>query len=150
MVTDAQESPVIVFARLMKGGLPVLEAGVTVDVYLPGEFPHASVGDTTRYQLELRDDGLGMWSEHNQPLGTWNSFIAQGHFPRWLVARLVSWNNELLQDNILFSSTRYVFHSLKIDQILPNISRKNSSYPDWLTLGLPPDVFTSTGKKSSK
>ena len=59
-VSDAQESPVIVYARLMKGGLPVLEAGVTVDVYLPGEFPHASVGDTTRYQLELRDDGLGM------------------------------------------------------------------------------------------
>ena len=39
--------------------LPVLEAAVTVEVYLPGEFPHASVGDTTRYQLQLRDDGLG-------------------------------------------------------------------------------------------
>ena len=59
MVRDAQESPVIVFARLMKAGLPVLEAAVTVEVYLPGEFPHASVGDNTRYQLQLRDDGLG-------------------------------------------------------------------------------------------
>ena len=58
-VSDAQESPVIVFARLMKAGLPVLEAAVTVEVYLPGEFPHASVGDNTRYQLQLRDDGLG-------------------------------------------------------------------------------------------
>lgn len=56
---DAQETPVIVFARLMKGGLPVLQAGLTVDVSLPGEFPHASVGDTTSYQLQLRDDGLG-------------------------------------------------------------------------------------------
>ena len=58
-MSDAQESPVIVFARLLKAGLPVLEAAVTVEVYLPGEFPHASVGDTTRYQLQLRDDGLG-------------------------------------------------------------------------------------------
>ena len=58
-VLDAQETPVIVFARLMKGGLPVLQAGLTVDVSLPGEFPHASVGDTTSYQLQLRDDGLG-------------------------------------------------------------------------------------------
>ena len=59
-MSDAEASPVLVFARLMAGGLPVLAAQVTVDVYLPGEFPHASVGDTTRYQLELRDDGLGM------------------------------------------------------------------------------------------
>ena len=59
-MTDPEASPVLVFARVMAGGLPVLQARVTVDVYLPGEFPHASVGDSTRYQLELRDDGLGM------------------------------------------------------------------------------------------
>ena len=59
-MSEAEDNPVIVFARVMKGGLPVLNAGVVVDVFLPGEFPHASVGDTTRYRLELRDDGLGM------------------------------------------------------------------------------------------
>ena len=55
---DVENDPVIVYAKVMKGGLPILGADAQVQVYLaPGEG-----GDSPVVTLSLRDDGLGMWS----------------------------------------------------------------------------------------
>ena len=48
----------IVYARVMKGGLPVLGADARVQVYLPA----GEGGDGHVLTLPLRDDGLGTWS----------------------------------------------------------------------------------------
>ena len=64
VVADVENEPVIVFARVMKGGLPVLGASATVDIYMPGEVTGAGAitGDSLVYQVTLHDDGLGKWS----------------------------------------------------------------------------------------
>lgn len=49
----------IVFARVMRGGLPVLGASAEVDLYLPGEDLGQSLGDGLVHKITLRDDGLG-------------------------------------------------------------------------------------------
>ena len=46
------QDPVVVFARVTRGGLPVLGASATALLHLPGE---AGVVQ----EIQLRDDGLG-------------------------------------------------------------------------------------------
>ena len=55
-VSDVENNPVIIFAQVMKGGLPVLGAKAVVDLTMP------SSGDSQVQQIVLRDDGLGKWS----------------------------------------------------------------------------------------
>ena len=55
-ISDVENVPVTVFAKVMKGGLPVLGASAIVDLTMP------SSGDSQVQQIVLRDDGLGKWS----------------------------------------------------------------------------------------
>ena len=50
----AADAPIRVFARIMRNGLPVLNAAATAELYMPG-----SLEDGSMYVLELHDNGLG-------------------------------------------------------------------------------------------
>ena len=54
-----ESEPVIVFAKVMRGGLPVLGASAEVEVYLPGGDLGQGLGDGLVHKIILRDDGLG-------------------------------------------------------------------------------------------
>ena len=54
---DAYSTPIILYARLTQsGGLPVLSASVTANVYRPGA---ADGSGSDAIQLTMRDDGAG-------------------------------------------------------------------------------------------
>ena len=61
MTADVESEPVIVLAKVMRGGLPVLGASAEVEVYLPGDLGQG-LGDGLVHKIILRDDGLGKWS----------------------------------------------------------------------------------------
>ena len=62
VTADVESEPVIVFAKVMRGGLPVLGASAEVEVYLPGGDLEQGLGDGLVHKIILRDDGLGEWS----------------------------------------------------------------------------------------
>jgi hypothetical protein len=47
-------APIRIFARVMRNGLPILNAAATAELYMPG-----SLEDGSMYVLELHDNGLG-------------------------------------------------------------------------------------------
>ena len=59
VTADVESEPVIVFAKVMRGGLPVLGASAEAEVYLPGKDLGQSLGDGLVHKIILRDDGLG-------------------------------------------------------------------------------------------
>ena len=52
-VANVENEPVKVYAKIMKNGLPVLNAAATAELYMPG-----ALDDGSKYALKLRDNGL--------------------------------------------------------------------------------------------
>ena len=67
VVADVENDPVIVFASVTRGGLPVIGASAKVEIFMPGEAAGVGsiAGDSQVYQMNLHDDGLGKWSHIN-------------------------------------------------------------------------------------
>ena len=57
-MADVEAEPVVVFAKVMRAGLPVLGASAEVEVYLPGDLGQG-LGEGLVHKIILRDDGLG-------------------------------------------------------------------------------------------
>ena len=53
-IANVENEPVKVYAKIMKNGLPVLNAAATAELYMPG-----ALDDGSKYALKLRDNGLG-------------------------------------------------------------------------------------------
>ena len=53
-VANVEKEAVKVYAKIMKNGLPVLNAAATAELYMPG-----ALDDGSKYALKLRDNGLG-------------------------------------------------------------------------------------------
>ena len=52
-IANVENEPVKVYAKIMKNGLPVLNAAATAELYMPG-----ALEDGSKYALTLRDNGL--------------------------------------------------------------------------------------------
>lgn len=53
-IANVENDPVKLYAKIMKNGLPVLNAAATAELYMPGE-----LNDGSKYSLTLHDNGLG-------------------------------------------------------------------------------------------
>ena len=53
-MANVEDNPVRVFAKIMKNGLPVINAAAIAELYMPG-----GPDDVSKYAITLRDSGLG-------------------------------------------------------------------------------------------
>ena len=125
VTADVESEPVTVFAKVMRGGLPVLGASAEAEVYLPGEDLGQSLGDGLVHKIILRDDGLGKWSH----ISAWES----------------GWSLLEMESPHLSSISPFPMSlgSLQMVNLDKNIEFSCSR---WLAFGLPPESLLQAEK----
>ena len=114
VTADVESEPVTVFAKVMRGGLPVLGASAEAEVYFPGEDLGQSLGDGLVHKIILRDDGLGKWSH----IGAWEMESSHLSSISPFPMSLGSLQMVNLDKNIEFSSRRWLAFGLPPESLL--------------------------------